>query len=49
LATEAAKKITYALANPQTAGPFAQVGDEQLIVLKKLAAIFEGALQKHKQ
>jgi hypothetical protein len=44
LATEAAKQLTYALVNPQPAGPFAQVGDEQLIALKKLAAIFEGVL-----
>jgi hypothetical protein len=34
---------------PQLASPFAQVGDDQLIKLKKLAAIFEGALPKHKQ
>jgi hypothetical protein len=40
LATEADKQLTYALTNPQPAGPFAQVGDEQLIALKKLAAIF---------
>jgi hypothetical protein len=44
LATEVAKQLTYALVNPQLAGPFAQVGDDQLIALKKLAAIFEGAL-----
>jgi hypothetical protein len=49
LATEAAKQLTYTLANPQPAGPFAQVGDDQLIALKKLAAIFEGALPKHIQ
>jgi hypothetical protein len=49
LVTEAVKQLTYALTNPQPAGPFAQFGDEQLIALKKLAAIFEGALLKHKQ
>jgi hypothetical protein len=49
LATEAAKQLTYALVNPQLAGPFAQVGDDQLITLKKLAAIFEGVLPKHIQ
>jgi hypothetical protein len=49
LATEAAKQLTYALANPRPAGPFAQVGDEQLIALKKLASIFEGALPKQKK
>jgi hypothetical protein len=40
LATEAAKQLTDALTNPQPAGPFAQVGNEQLLALKKLAAIF---------
>jgi hypothetical protein len=40
LATEAAKQSTYALSNTQQAGPFAQVGSEQLLALKKLAAIF---------
>jgi hypothetical protein len=49
LSTEGAKTLTYALVNPQQAGPFAQFGDGQLIALKKLAAIFEGALPKHKQ
>jgi hypothetical protein len=49
LAAEAAKKLTYALTNPQPAGPFAQVRDGQLIALKKLTAIFEGALPKHRQ
>jgi pyruvate-formate lyase-activating enzyme len=49
LATEASKQQTCALANPQPAGPFAQVGDEQLIALKKLAAIFYSALPKNKQ
>jgi hypothetical protein len=49
VATEAAKQLTYALVNPQRAGPFTQVGDDQLIALKKLATIFEGALPKHKR
>jgi hypothetical protein len=49
LATEAAKQLTYALANPQPAGSFAQVSNEQLTDLKKLTAIFEGALPKHRQ
>jgi hypothetical protein len=49
LATEAAKKFTKALANPQLAGPFTQVNNKQLLALKKLAAIFEGALPKHMQ
>jgi hypothetical protein len=46
---EAAKQLTYTLVNPQPAGPFAQVGDDQLISLKTLAAIFEGALPNQKQ
>jgi hypothetical protein len=41
--------LTYALVNPQQAGLFAQVGDDQLIALKKLTAIFEGMLPTHKQ
>jgi hypothetical protein len=49
LATEAAKKLTYTLINPQPTDPFTQVGDELLIVLKKLAAIYEGALPKYRQ
>jgi hypothetical protein len=49
LDTEATNQLTYALVKPQPAGPFTQVGDDQLIVLKKLAAIFEGAVPKHKQ
>jgi hypothetical protein len=49
LATEVAKKMTYALVNPQPASPFTQVGDEQGTALNKLAAIFEGALPKHIQ
>jgi hypothetical protein len=47
--TEAAKQLTYALVNPQPAGQFTQVGDDQLIALNKVAAIFEGALPTHKQ
>jgi hypothetical protein len=49
LVAEAAKQLTYTLVNPQPVGPFAQVGDDQLIALKKLGAIFEGALPKHRQ
>jgi hypothetical protein len=47
--TEAAKKLTYALLHTQLAVPFFQVGNEQLLALKKLAAIFEGAVPKHRQ
>jgi hypothetical protein len=43
LATQAAKELTHALLNPQPAGPFCQVGDEQAIALRKLATIFEAS------
>jgi hypothetical protein len=43
LATQAATELTHALLNPQPAGPFCQVGDEQAIALRKLAAIFEAS------
>jgi hypothetical protein len=39
LATQAAADLTHALLNPQLAGPFCQVGDEQAIALKQLANI----------
>jgi hypothetical protein len=48
LATQAAKELTHALLHPQPAGPFCQVGDEQTLALKHLAAIFEGATRSHK-
>jgi hypothetical protein len=43
LATQAATELTHALLNPQQAGPFCQVGDEQAIALRKLATIFEAS------
>jgi hypothetical protein len=43
LATQAATELTHALLNPQPAGPFCQVGDEQAIALRKLATIFEAS------
>jgi hypothetical protein len=43
LATQAAADLTHALSNPQPAGPFCQVGDEQAIALRRLANIFEAA------
>jgi hypothetical protein len=43
LATHAAADLTHALLNPQPAGPFCQVGNEQAIALRKLAAIFEAS------
>jgi hypothetical protein len=49
LATQEAKQLTYALVNPQPTGPFNQVGDEQIIALKKLVEIFESTLPKHRQ
>jgi hypothetical protein len=39
LATQAAADMTHALLNPQPAGPFCQVGDEQAIALRRLANI----------
>jgi hypothetical protein len=47
LATQAAADLTHALLNPQTAGPFCQVGDEQAIALRKLANIFGHAKPKN--
>jgi hypothetical protein len=43
LATQAAADLTHALLNPQPAGPFCQVGDEQAIALRRLANIFGSA------
>jgi hypothetical protein len=43
LATKAAAELTHALLNLQPAGPFWQVGDEQVIALRKLATIFEAS------
>jgi hypothetical protein len=43
LATQAAADLTHALLNPQPAGPFCQVGNEQAIALRRLAIIFEAA------
>jgi hypothetical protein len=48
LATQAAKELTLALLNPHTAGFFCQLGDEQTLALKRLAAIFEDATRSHK-
>jgi hypothetical protein len=41
LVTQADKQMT-------PAGPFTQVGDDQMLTLKQLSAIFEGALPSHK-
>jgi hypothetical protein len=46
LATQAAADLTRALLNPQPAGPFCQVGDEQAIALRRLANIFVSAKPK---
>jgi hypothetical protein len=43
LATQAAADLTHALLNPQPAGQFCQVGDEQVIALRRLANIFVSA------
>jgi hypothetical protein len=39
--------LTHASLNPQPAGPFCQVGDEQAIALRKLANIFGAAKLKN--
>jgi hypothetical protein len=46
LATQAVADLTHALLNPQPAGPFCQVGDEQAITLRRLANIFVAARPK---
>jgi hypothetical protein len=46
LATQAAAELTYALLHPQPAGPFCKVVDKQMIDLKCLADIFEGATRQ---
>jgi hypothetical protein len=48
LAAQAATQLTHALLNPQQAGPFCQVGDEEILALASLAATFEGKLPTHK-
>jgi hypothetical protein len=47
LVTQAAADLTHALLNPKPAGPFCQVGNEQVIALRKLANIFVSAKPKH--
>jgi hypothetical protein len=46
LATKAATELTHALLHPQPAGPFCKVGDDQMLALKLLADIFEGATRQ---
>jgi hypothetical protein len=46
LATQAAAELTHAISNPQPAGPFCQVDDEQAITLRRLANIFGAAKLK---
>jgi hypothetical protein len=46
LATQAAADLKHALLNPQPAGPSYQVGDEQVIALRRLANIFGAAKLK---
>jgi hypothetical protein len=48
LATQAAKELTHASLHPHPARPFCQVGDEQALALKRLDAIFEGAMRSRK-
>jgi hypothetical protein len=42
-ATQAATELTHTILDPQLAGPFCQVGDEQAITLRKLATIIEAS------
>jgi hypothetical protein len=46
LATQAVADLTHTLLDPQPAGPFCQVGDEQAITLRRLANIFVSAKPK---
>jgi hypothetical protein len=46
LATQVAADLTHALLNPQPAGPFCQVDNEQAIALRRLANIFVAARPK---
>jgi hypothetical protein len=48
LAIQASKELIHSLLHPQPALPFFQVGDEQTLVLKRLAAIFEGETRSQK-
>jgi hypothetical protein len=48
LVTQAPTQLTHALLNPQPDGSLCQVGDEQMLALARLAAIFKGALPTHK-
>jgi hypothetical protein len=48
LATQAAAYFKHALLHPQPAGPFCQVGDEQVIALKRLASIFASTKPRNK-
>jgi hypothetical protein len=47
LVTQAAADLTHALLHPQPAGPFCQVGDEQMIDLTRLANISVSAKPKN--
>jgi hypothetical protein len=47
LATRTPKQLTRTLLNPQPAGSFCQVGNEKMLSLTRLTAIFEGALPSH--
>jgi hypothetical protein len=46
LVTQAAGDMTHAILNPQPAGPFCQVGDEQALSLRRLANNFRAAKLK---
>jgi hypothetical protein len=46
LATKSAAELTRALLQPQPAGPFCKLCDKQMLALKCLADIFEGATRR---
>jgi hypothetical protein len=48
LATQAAKKLRYALLHPQPPEPFCWFDNDQILALEQLATIFEGDLPSHK-
>jgi hypothetical protein len=49
LAVEASRQITHALLHQQPAGPFTQVGNDNMFTLEQLAVIFKGAFLRHRR
>jgi hypothetical protein len=48
LTTKSSKQLSHALLHPQLVGPLCQVNNDQMLALKRLAAIFEGAIPSYK-